>query len=261
MTEKAVIEELAAGLAEAERTVVPIEPLTETHPGLDIEDAYQIQLTAIKARLDAGATVRGHKIGFTSKAMQVQLGVDVPDYGHLMDDMFLPEEEVIGRSELIIPRVEPEVAFVLGSGLEGPGLTAADVIRATDYVAPALEIIDSRVVDWRIKIEDTIADNASAARVVLGGPPRSLRGLDLAHLPVVLRKDGAIQETAAGAAVLGNPVNAVVWLLNALAAYGVGAEAGHVILSGSFCTSVFAEAGESISASFGDFGTVFTHFG
>jgi 2-keto-4-pentenoate hydratase len=254
------IESLATALAEAEEEVRPIEPLTDGDPGISVEDAYEIQLAGIRRRTESGAVVRGHKIGFTSKAMQRQLGVDVPDYGHLLDDMFVAEEEEISADRLIAPRVEPEIAFVLSRELQGPGLTAADVIAATDYVLPALEVIDSRVVDWRIKVQDTIADNASAARVVLGGRPQSLRGLDLAHVPVVFRKTGTIVGTAAGAAVLGNPIVAVVWLLNALASHGVKAEAGSVILSGSFCTSTFATAGDSISASFGDFGSISTHF-
>ena len=254
------IDEMATSLAAAERDVQPIEPLKEQRPEMTVEDAYDVQMLAVRRRIEAGAKVAGHKIGFTSKAMQVQLGVDVPDYGHLLDDMFLFEEEEVSRSSLIVPRVEPEIAFVLATDLTGPGVGAADVLRATDFVVPALEIIDSRVVDWRIKIEDTIADNASAARVVLGGPAHDVRDIDLPHVPVVLRRNGAIVETAAGAAVLGNPVSAVAWLANALAAYGVSLEAGNVVLSGSFCTSVFVEAGETISASFGSFGSVSTTF-
>jgi 2-keto-4-pentenoate hydratase len=255
------IDAVADRLATAERSATPVAPLTDAWPDMAITEAYEVQMANVRRRVAAGGRVRGYKVGLTSKAMQRQLGVDVPDYGHLFGDMFVCEEEEIPRSVLIAPRVEPEIAFVLGEPLCGPGITVADVMRATAFVVPALEIIDSRVADWRIQIQDTIADNASAARVVLAGRPHNPRAVDLPHVPMVLRVNGGIEDTGTGAAVLGNPVSAVAWLANALSEYGVAFDAGDVVLSGSFCASVFANAGESVTASFGALGTVTTRFG
>ena len=254
------IQAAADQLFKAEQDVVSIEPLTDARPETTVPEAYAVQMVNVRRRVEGGETVRGHKIGFTSKAMQRQLGLEVPDYGHLMAEMFCEEEADLGRSQFLAPRVEPELAFVLARDLEGPGVNAADVIRATEFAVPALEIIDSRIVDWRIKIQDTIADNASAARVVLSGRPHSLRDLDLPNTPMVMRKNGVILETATGAAVLGNPVTAVAWLANALAEYEVRLEAGHVVLTGSFCTSTFVTADDAVTATFGDLGSVTTHF-
>ena len=160
----------AAVLWEADQTKVPIAPLTETWPELDVVDAYEIQRANIRRRLDAGARVRGHKVGLSAKAMQDMLGVHEPDYGHLLDDMFCYEHDTIPMARFCQPRAEIEVAFVLGRPLEGPGVTVADVVRATDHVLPSIEIVDSRVRDWKIKIQDTVADNASSAALVLGRP-------------------------------------------------------------------------------------------
>jgi 2-keto-4-pentenoate hydratase len=250
----------ASALAAAERERSPIAPLSESWPEIDAGDGYRIQLLNVRERTQAGAIVKGHKVGLTSLAMQRQLGVSEPDYGHLLDDMFVFEDDCIVAGDLCAPRVEPEVGFVLDRPLQGPGVTAADVLRATAYVVPALEVIDSRIADWRITLPDTIADNASSARVVLGASPTLPTDVDLKLVPAVLRKCGQIVETGTSAAVLGNPVTAVAWLANKLAELGSGLEAGHVVLPGSCTAAVAVRAGEDIRADFGVLGSVGVRF-
>src|SRR4051794_12760987 len=182
--------DVADRLWAAERERAPIPPLTETDPGIGVVDAYEIQLVNIRRREQAGGVVRGHKVGLSSRAMQQMMGVHEPDYGHLLHDMFVFEDGDAGVERYCSPRGEVEVAFVLGQRLEGPACTVADVIRATEYVLPAIEIIDSRIKDWKIKLPDTIADNASSAGVVLGGSPRKLTQLDVRMVPAVLRRNG-----------------------------------------------------------------------
>jgi len=248
-------------LVEAERTRVAVAPLTETFPGIDVVDAYEIQLRNIRRRLDAGARVGGHKVGLSARAVQVSLGVDEPDYGHLLDDMFVDEGATVPAGRFCQPRAEIEVAFVLGRPLSGPGVTAADVLRATEFLLPAIEIVDSRVLDWRIAIEDTVADNASAAALVLGGRPTRPTDVDPALLGAVLTRNGAIAETGCSGAVLGNPVVAVAWLANRVAAYGVRLEAGHVILAGACTRMVAVAAGDTVRGDFDGLGHVAVRFG
>lgn len=230
--------EAASSLLEAERTRVPIGPLTTTWPDIDVVDAYEIQLINIRQRLDEGALVRGHKVGLSSRAMQQMMGVDEPDYGHLLDDMFVFEGDTIDTSRYCAPRVEVEVGFVLGEALEGPGCTVADVLRATEYVVPAIEIIDSRIRDWKIGLADTIADNASSAGVVLGGRAVPISEVDVRLLGANLRMNGELVATGAAGAVLGNPATAVAWLARKVHTFGVQLEAGHVVLPGS-CTRAY----------------------
>jgi 2-keto-4-pentenoate hydratase len=251
----------AAVLAEAERDVRPIAPLAASWPGIDVEDAYAIQTLNVRDRLGAGAVVRGFKVGLTSHAMQSMLGVDEPDYGHLLDDMVVPDGAAIPRESLCRPKAEPEIAFVLRSPLRGPGTTSADVIRATAFVLPALEIIDSRIADWRIGLVDTVADNASSARVVLGTRPTPLDGLDPRTIGVVLRRNGEVVETGAMGAVLGSPVNAVAWLARKLAALDSTLEEGAIVLPGSPVRAVDAEAGDVFRADFAGLGAVSVRFG
>jgi 2-keto-4-pentenoate hydratase len=251
----------AAALAGAERTRQPIDQLTVSYPAIDVEDAYEIQLLQIRDKLAAGRRVRGHKVGLSSKAMQRMMGVHEPDYGHLLDDMFVFEHGEICRRELLVPRVEVEVAFALSEPLPAPGCTAADVMRCTAFVCPALEIIDSRIRDWRIALCDTIADNASSARVVLGAAATDINDIDLRTIGAVLRIDGDIVATGASGAVLGNPVTAVAWLANKVHAYGVILDAGHVVLPGS-CTKAFdVAAGQTVRADFDRLGHVSVSFG
>jgi 2-keto-4-pentenoate hydratase len=252
--------EAAEALAAAERQRVPIGPLVEGWPAVEVDDAYDIQLRNVRRRLGAGAHVRGHKVGLTSRAMQEMLGVDEPDYGHLLDDMFVHESGEVRAGDLCFPRIEPEIAFVLGEALHGPGVTVADVLRATAFVVPALEIIDSRIRDWRITLPDTIADNASSARAVLAGRRMSPTSLDLRLVGVVLRRNGEIVETGATGAVLGNPVLAIAWLANKLHQFGTGLQAGEVVLPGSCTRAVDVAPGDRIRADFDGLGHVAVRF-
>ncbi|MAG32912.1 MAG: 2-keto-4-pentenoate hydratase [Deltaproteobacteria bacterium] len=246
----------AHALAEAERKRRPIEPLTTRWPSIDVVDAYEIQRLNIARRVEAGARVRGHKVGLSSRAMQQMMGVDESDYGHLLDDMFVFEGDRVATQELCTPRVEIEVAFVLGDALPGAGCNVADVIRATDFVLPAIEIIDSRIADWKIDLPDTIADNASSARLVLGGRPVRLEGIDIRQIGAVLRVNERVVETGAAAAVLGNPITAVAWLARKIHDFGVTLEAGHVVLPGSCTRAADVAAGDVVRADFDRLGSV-----
>jgi 2-keto-4-pentenoate hydratase len=250
----------AAALAIAERDRAPIAPLTDRWPDLDVVDAYQIQLANVGERVAGGRTVQGHKVGLSARAMQQMFGVDEPDYGHLLDDMFVFEGAEIPAADMCFPRVEVEVAFVLGARLAGPGVSAADVLRATDFVLPAIEVIDSRIANWKIKLPDTIADNASSARVVLGASPTRLTDIDVRTIGAVLRRNGEIVETGAAGAVLGNPVTAVAWLANKVASFGVTLEPGHVVMPGSCTRAVDVAAGDTIRADFDRLGYVTVTF-
>lgn len=253
--------EAAELLLSAYRTRVPVEPLAGTYPGLTLDDAYEIQLLQIRSRLAAGARIKGHKVGLTSAAMRRQMGVDQPDYGHLLDDMFWLEHQPIPVSRFLQPRVEPEVAFVLARPLRGPGVNAAEAIAAVDFVLPALELIDSRIRDWKIGLLDTIADNASSAGVVLGSTPKRLTEIDLRLCGCVLHRNGELAATGAGGAVLGSPVTSLVWLANTVGARGVVLEPGDVVLPGSITASVPVAAGDSVTATFGGLGSVCARFG
>lgn len=250
----------AKALAQAQRDRVPIPPLTETYPGIGVDDAYEIQLINVRERMESGSQVLGHKVGLTARAMQQMMNVDEPDYGHLFDDMFAFEATSISCDRLLAARVEPEVAFVLGAPLRSPGCTVADVLRATEFVVPAIEVIDTRITDWKIKLPDTIADNASSAMVVLGGNPTLLVDIDIRLVGVVLRRNGAIVDTGATGAVLSNPATAVAWLANKVSAFGVSLEAGHVILPGSCTKAVDVHRGDSVRADFDVLGHVSVAF-
>jgi 2-oxopent-4-enoate hydratase len=252
----------AATLDVAERDRAAIRPLTEALPELTVKDAYAIQAAWLLRKLarDAGLRLVGRKVGLTAKAMQEQLGVDQPDFGFLLNTMLVPDGGTIQRRELIMPRVEPEIAFYLGRPLRGPGVAAADVLEATDAVAPALEIVDSRIADWKIKLQDTVADNGSSARAVIGASVPFDRGIDLAEVQVILRLNGEQVGTGTGAAVLGHPAEAVAWLANALADFGESLRAGDVVLPGAMCASVFANAGEAFEASYTGLGSVSVRF-
>lgn len=212
-----------------------VDPLTTTSPSLSLRDAYTVSEINLKRRISqGGARLIGKKIGLTSRAVQKQLGVNEPDYGWLTSDMNVPLGESVPLSGLLFPKVEGETAFVLKRSLRGPGVTVADVIRATDFVLPCIEIIDSRVRDWKIKIQDTVADNASSALFVLGTEPRKLRETDLRTAGMALRVNGEVLSTGSGAACLDHPCLAVAWLANKLGELGSGLDAGDVVLSGAF---------------------------
>lgn len=251
---------IAAELLAAEANCQPIEPLTDVHPGLTVEDAYRIQLAGIELRKAEGRKVIGKKIGLTSKAMQQLLGVNEPDYGHLLDNMLLLEGEPCRREELLAPRVEAELAFILKDTLRGPGVTIADVFRATEGIMPAFEIVDSRIKDWKIKLADTVADNASSARLVLGSRMVPVKDLDLRLIGMVLEKNGEVVSSGAGAAVWGHPAAAVAWLANKLAAFGIALEAGEIILSGAVTAAENAGAGDVFTVSFYGLGSLSLKF-
>jgi len=254
-------QEAADLLWEAEQTLVPCEQLTERYDKIDIVDAYEIQLRNVARKRTAGRLVRGHKVGLSAKAMQQMVGVSEPDYGHLLDNMFFFEADTIPAGRLLQPRVEVEVAFVLNQALEGPGVTVADVLRATDCVLPAIEVVDSRIKDWKIKIQDTVADNASSGAVVLGGNPTALSSaFDIRTIGAVLRVNGEVRETGASGAVLGNPAVAVAWLANKIAAFGVRLEPGNVIMPGSCTRMVPVKPGDVVRADFDTLGHVSIRF-
>ena len=247
-------------LAAAERTRTAIAPLTQRFRTMEVEDAYEIQLLQIQDKLAAGRLVRGHKVGLSSPAMQRMMNVDEPDYGHLLDDMFVFENASVECATLLQPRAEFELAFILRDALPAPGCTVADVLRNTAYVAPSIEIIDSRIEDWKISLCDTIADNASSARVVLGAHAKPLDGLDLRLIAAIATKNGEIVETGASGAVLGNPAIAVAWLANKVHQFGVTLDAGHVILPGSCTKAIDVAAGDVVTAEFSGLGSVTVSF-
>lgn len=258
--DKSKIEHYGDELYNALITRTAVAPLTDREADITIEDAYQIQQRMIQRRLDAGETIIGKKIGVTSKVVMDMLKVDQPDFGMMTSGMVFNEGESIDTSTMIAPRAEAEVAFVLKSDLMGPGVTAADVLRATDFVVPCFEIVDSRIQDWKIKIQDTVADNASCGVLTLGGVRRSPRDLDLALAGMVLEKNGELISTSTGAAVQGSPVNAVAWLANTLGRLGIGLKAGEVILSGSQSPLVPVKAGDSLVCAVGGLGSTSVRF-
>lgn len=251
---------VADALSDAEVARRPVPPLRETWPEIDVVDAYEIQLLNIRRRLQSGAGVRGHKVGLSSKAMQDMMGVDEPDYGHLLTDMELFEDVPVPAGRYCYPRVEVEVAFILGETLPGVGCTEEDVLRATEFVAPSIELIDSRILDWDIKIADTIADNASSAGFVLGQERVSPGSVDLRKINAVLTRSGEKVAEGRSDAVLGNPVTAVAWLADKVARFGVTLDAGHVILPGSVHRAIDVRPGDEFVADFEGFGSVHLSF-
>ena len=244
-------DELYAALVE--RRTVP--PLLEREPDITLDDAYRIQLRMVQRRLDAGESIVGKKIGVTSKPVQDFLGVYQPDFGQLTSGMVYREGEPIDLGRLIQPKAEAELAFVLKHDLKGPGITAMDVIHATDYVAPCFEIVDSRITDWKIRIQDTVADNASCGVFVLGETRGDPRRLDITMAGMVLEKNGELHSTGVGAAVQGSPANAVAWLANTLGRLGIPFRAGEIILSGSQSALVPVTGGDELVCTVGGLGS------
>ncbi len=252
--EKNLIEQLGDELYDAMKNRRVVDPLTSRFPDIDIQAAYAIQQRMMARRIGAGERVIGKKIGVTSKAVMNMLGVYQPDFGYLTDAMVYNEGEAIPAETLIQPKAEGEIAFVLRKSLKGPGVTGADVLAATDGVMACFEIVDSRIKDWKIKIQDTVADNASCGAFVLGDRLVDPRTVDLGTCGMVLEKNGEIVATGSGAAALGAPANAVAWLANTLGRQGVGLEAGEVVLSGSLAIMVPVKAGDSLRVSIGGIG-------
>lgn len=247
-------------LLDAATSRTPIPPITETFNALTIQDAYAIQLAQIEALEQAGRSIKGMKVGLTSVSMQQLLGVGQPDFGHLLDDFFFLEHEPVPITRFLQPRVEPEVAFVLKKPLRGPGVTTSEAIAAVDYVVPALEIVDSRITDWRITIIDTIADNASSGGLVLGSTPTPLQEVDLRLGGCVFRRNGKVVGTGAGGAVLGSPVNALVWLANTLGGLGSVLEEQALVLPGAVTAMVPVAQGDTFTATFSGLGSVTARF-
>jgi len=254
------IRQTAERLFEAEQQRKTLRPLTESFPHIEPDDAYRIQLALIEMKKARGAKIVGKKIGLTSKAMQKMLNVNQPDYGHILDGMMVEDGGHFPVRELIQPKIEPEIAFILDHDLKGPGITALQVLAATRLVVPALEIIDSRIEGWKIKLCDTIADNASSARVVLGSSPKRVDQVDLKLVGMVLEKNGEVIQTGADAAVLGHPATAVAWLANAVGEFGVTLKAGEVIMPGAISAASDVAAGDLFCASFGGLGMVSVRF-
>ena len=246
-------------LINAETNRVQAALLSETFPHIQIEDSYAISSLVAQRKMALGAKLIGHKVGLTSKAMQASSKIDEPDYGHLLDNMLIAEGAKVPHDRFCKPRVEVELAFVLGQSLKGPGVGLIDVLRATEYVVPALEIVDARLVDQR-KIFDTVADNGAASGLVLGGRPIKPNDVDLRWVSALMYRNSDIEETGVAAGVLGHPALGVAWLANKLGQHGVGLEAGHVILSGSFTRVVFAQKGDTLFGDFGPLGSVCVQF-
>ena len=222
-------------LLAAERDVKPIPQLADTFPGIEIEDSYAIQRHFIAAKLKAGRKLRGHKIGLTARAMQEKFGVNEPDYGHLLDTMLHDELTPLDLSELIDPQIEVEPAFVLGKPLKGPNVGVVEVLAATDHIRVCFEVIDSRIIDWQVRLQDTVADNGSSARVVLGALKVDPHALQLDNLETELEVDGTVVETGNTSAILGHPANGIAWLANRIADFGLTLDVGQVVLPGT-CT-------------------------
>ncbi|MBF6453828.1 2-keto-4-pentenoate hydratase [Nocardia cyriacigeorgica] len=260
MLSDAVRTELADELERAERDRVAIDPLVARHPDIDVVDAYEIQLINIRRRLESGARVVGHKVGLSSKAMQQMMGVDEPDYGHLLAEMEVYEDVPVEADRYLFPRVEVEVGFVLGADLPGADCTEEDVLAATVAFAPSIELIDSRIKDWNIGLADTISDNASSAGFVLGKERVAPKDIDIKSINAVLTRNGEVVAEGRSDAVLGDPVIAVAWLARKVASFGVRLRAGDVVLPGSCTRAIDARPGDAFHAEFAGLGSVRLQF-
>ena len=260
------IRECAERLDHAEKTRTQIRQISLEHPGITIADAYAIQKAWIEMKIAQGRIVKGHKIGLTSKAMQSALNIDEPDSGILLDDMFFADGSLVPSDRFIATRIEAELAFVMKTRLSGPDCTMFDVLNATDFVVPALEILDTRVerVDPQTKatrkIYDTIADNAANAGIVLGGRPLRPLDADLRWIGALCFRNGQLEETGLAAGVLNHPATAVAWLANKIAPHGLALEPGQVVLAGSFIRPIETRKGDTIQADYGPYGSVSCHF-
>ena len=261
-----IIQNTALRLHQAEQQREQIRQISLDYPDITIEDAYAIQRCWVEMKLAEGRTIKGHKIGLTSRAMQMSSQINEPDYGTLLDDMFFNDGSDIPTSRFIVPRVEVELAFILGKELKGPNITLFDVYEATDFVIPALEIIDARSqsIDPASgrprKVFDTISDNAANAGVVMGGRPVKPSELDLRWVSALMYRNGVIEESGVAAAVLNHPANGVAWLANKLAPFNVSLKPGQVILGGSFTRPVPARAGDTFHVDYGPLGAISCRF-
>lgn len=267
MLDDAEIAAAVAALAEAERTRRQTGLLSLKHPGMTMDDAYAVQSAWVKSKFAAGRRQIGWKIGLTSRAMQDALKIDTPDSGVLLDDMWFEDGSTIPAGRFIQTRIEAEIAFIMKAPLKGPGVTVFDVMNATDYVTPALEILDTRIlrVDPETKkprtIVDTISDNAANAGIVVGGQAIRPDAIDLRRMGAIVMRNGTVEETGLGAGVLNHPARGIAWLANRLAAYGEAIGAGQIVLAGSFIRPIEARPGDTIVADYGPQGTVSCYFG
>lgn len=259
MLDRQLVQQLAAELNESEKSRVQVVHFSKRFPGMTVEDGYAISRAWVKMKMDAGAVKRGHKIGLTSRAMQLSSQIDEPDFGTLLDDMFF-EPGAIPFNRFIAPRVEVELAFVLKRRIEGTKIGIDDVLAATDYVQPAIEIIDARIEQFdrhtkaMRKVQDTISDNAANAGIVLGGVKAKPHEVDMPWIGAILRQNGAVEETGLAAGVQGHPAIGVAWLAMKLAPWGECLEAGDVVLAGSFTRPALAKRGDAFSADYGPMG-------
>jgi 2-oxo-hept-3-ene-1,7-dioate hydratase len=266
MLKEPEIEEAAAALDNAERGRRQIGLLSLQHPGMTMDDAYAIQAAWMRRKIADGRRTVGWKIGLTSKAMQSALNIDIPDSGVLLDDMVFADGATIPADRFIQPRIEAEIAFVMKAPLKGPGVTVFDVLNATDYVTPALEILDTRITRVDAKsgtarnVLDTISDNAANAGIVTGGRAMRPDQIDMRWMGAIVSRNAEVEETGLGAGVLNHPARGIAWLANRLALYGDGIEAGQVVLAGSFIRPVEARHGDTIVADFGAHGSVSVYF-
>ena len=266
MLTKDEIAAAAQALDQAERTRRQIGLLSLEHPGMTMDDAYAVQSAWVNRKIADGRKVIGWKIGLTSKAMQYALNIDIPDSGVLFDDMAFEDGAAIPEDRFIQPRIEAEIAFVMKAPLRGPGVTIFDVLNATDYVTPALEILDTRIlrIDPETKkartILDTISDNAANADIVIGGRQMRPDTIDMRWMGAIVSRNAEVEETGLGAGVLNHPARGIAWLANRLAQYGGGIEAGQIVLAGSFIRPIEARHGDTINADFGPCGTISCYF-
>jgi 2-keto-4-pentenoate hydratase len=251
---------IATELLSAEAEKNPIGAITDLYPETTVADAYRIQLAGIEMKRAKGRRIIGKKIGLTSKGMQKLLGVNEPDYGVLLNDMLLFEGFPCRRDALLQPKIEGELAFILKETLKGPGVTIADVYRATEYIVPAFEVVDSRIRDWKIKLEDTVADNASSARILLGSRMTPIKDLDLRLIGMMLEKNGEMVSSGVGAEVWGNPAAAVAWLANKLADFDIALLKGEIILSGAVTAAEAVNVGDVFNVSFTNLGSLSLKF-
>ncbi|MDG3011457.1 2-keto-4-pentenoate hydratase [Rhodococcus sp. D2-41] len=261
MLSAAVRDDIARRLAEAERRRRPVTPLSVDHPAIEVPDAYEIQLINIRRRTAAGARIVGYKVGLTSKVMQEMIGVDEPDFGHLLEEMRIEEDRPADASRFCAARVEAEIAFLLGADLPGGRCTVDDVLDATEFVAPSIEVIDTRIEDWRIGVCDTIADNASSAGFAIGAARVAPDAIDLVGIEASLLANG--EKVAAGRsdAVMGHPARAVAWFADQMDGLGIHLKAGDIVLPGSCTKAIDIHAGDEFVADFTGLGGVRIAFG
>jgi 2-keto-4-pentenoate hydratase len=254
------VKELASYLIEAEKNQKPIQPLTELKSDLTLDEAYKVQLQVVEEKLSQGVKIIGKKIGLTSRDMQIMYGIDTPDCGHLFENMVVENNHEVSFKDVIQPKIEAEIAFVLKKDLKGPNVTVEDVLQATDHVLPSIEIIDSRIEDWNVKLQDTVADNASSGLYVLGDKPVPVFEVNLPDINMKVYQNGKLMREGVGKNAMEQPAACVAWLANKLAEFDVTLKAGEVILSGALATTIDVTPGDEFTAVFEHLGEVKVKF-